>query len=108
MFSYDFKSVINVNNHFDLVMAISLALWNATFSFIINDRAIPENRVNTMKCIFLKLKYDIVFIRYIHYLHLEAFEFYNMPTIACSNVLAGDSCMFIKRAYFINRLLILC
>ena len=43
-----------------------------------------------MKCIFLKLKYNFL-IGYTHYLHPEAFEFYKMPTIACSKVLTCDS-----------------
>ena len=30
-------------------------------------------------------------ISYIYYLHLDAFEFYNMPTIACNKVLTSDS-----------------
>ena len=36
------------------------------------------------------LKYHIPLISYIYYLHLEAFEFYNLPTIACSKVLTCD------------------
>ena len=92
MFLYGFKSIINVDNHLDLVRATSLALWNATFSCIINAGVSPENRVNnTMKCIFLKLKYNVSLISYIHYLHLEALEFYNMSTITCSKVLTCDS-----------------
>ena len=88
-FSYGFKSIINVDNHLDLVRAISLALWNATLSCIINAGISPENRVNkAMKCIFLKLKYRISLISYIHYLHLE---FYYMHTIACNKVVACDS-----------------
>ena len=42
-FSYGFKSIINVDNHFDLVRAISLALWNATLSCIINASVSPES-----------------------------------------------------------------
>ena len=80
-------SIINVDNHLDLVRAISLTWWNATFSCIINVSISPENRVNnTMKCIFLKLKYNISLICYIHYLHLEAFEFiiYLHDSFVCS------------------------
>ena len=43
-----------------------------------------------MKCTFLKLKNNTSLISYIHYLHLEAFEFYNIPMIACSKVLTYD------------------
>ena len=43
-----------------------------------------------MKCIFLKLKYNISLISYIHYLHLDTFKSYNMPTIACNKVLTCD------------------
>ena len=32
---------------------------------------------------------------YMHYLHLEAFEFYNIPTIACSVVLTCDAFVFL-------------
>ena len=46
-----------------------------------------------MECIFLQLKYNITLISYIHYLHLESFEFYNRPMIACSKVLTCDSCV---------------
>ena len=82
---------INVDIHLDLVRANSLALWNATFSHIINASVSQENRVNnTMKWIFLKLKYNVLLFSYIHYIHFEAFEFY-MPTIACSKVLTCDS-----------------
>ena len=41
-----------------------------------------------MKCI---LKYNLSLISYIHHLYLQAFEYYNMPTIACSMILTWDS-----------------
>ena len=73
-------------------MVIPLALWNATFSCIINASVSPENRANnTMKCIFLKLKDNESLITYVHYLHLEAFELNNMSTTACNKVLTCDS-----------------
>ena len=84
-------SVIIVDNHFDLVRAISSAWWNATSSCINYAGAGPGNRVNnTMKCIFPKLKYNMSLNSYIHYLHLKAFESYNMPIIACSKVLTCE------------------
>ena len=44
-----------------------------------------------MKYIFLKLEYNISLIICIHYLHLEAFEFCNISTIACRKVLTCNT-----------------
>ena len=38
----------------------------------------------------IEIKCNVSLISYIHYLHLEAFEIYNMPTIACHKVLTCD------------------
>ena len=90
--SYYNNTIINVDNHLDLVRTISLALWNATFPCIIYASVSPANRVNnTMKSIFLKFKQNISLISYIHYLCLKVFEFYNMPAIACIKFLTCDS-----------------
>ena len=52
---------------------------------------LAQKRVNyTVKCIFLKLKYNMSLICNIHYLHPEAFHFFHMPTIACSKALTCD------------------